>query len=179
MMTGNNNSPSTGLGIYRQLRPPRLGQPLVGRKVIFEAHSWLQPFLTSSLLRQHLHQIFLCQGHENPGSAAVLKISHFFPAVARSLGGHTNGCGIDCIWQDRQKTGKGLYRNGIDALIKTSFLRRQFTEVLQHRSSNWASLQNSERFSLIHPWFCLLFQECVNMWFYLLVSEKQCSFLRV
>lgn len=48
-------TPSTGLGIYRLLRPPRLGQALVGRKVILEAHSSLQPFLTSSLLRQHLH----------------------------------------------------------------------------------------------------------------------------
>jgi hypothetical protein len=75
----------------------------------FVAHSTLQTFLTSSLLRKQLHLIFLCQGHENPGSAAALKISHFLPAVARSLGVCTNGYGIDCIWQGKQKIGKGLY----------------------------------------------------------------------
>lgn len=61
--------------------------------------------------------------------------------MARSQGGCTNGYGGDRIWWGRQKTGKGLDSKGMEALAETSFQLRQFTEVLQLRSSEWASLQ--------------------------------------
>lgn len=120
--TENNNSPFAGLGIYRLLWPLKLGQPHVGRKVI----SRLTAFCKFTAQKAPVLNIFMPRPWKSR-SAAVLKISHFLPAIARSLGGCTNDCRIDCIWQGKQKTGKGLYWNGTEALTETSFLVRQFT----------------------------------------------------
>lgn len=46
---------------------------------------------------------------------------------------------------------KGLEWNGTEALAETSFLLRQFTEVLQLRSSEWASLQKFWKASPYSP----------------------------